>query len=545
MRHMSIRWQLPLSYALIALLAALALGFMLISVLDSYYADQERAYLENNARTVSSVLEPSLISQDDLAGLRQRLETLAFFPQTRIQISDLSGSVIVDTGAPEAYMVEFAYETPDNLIVPETEWQIDLPDPSFNPEEFIIVDGVPMPGLPVPNTPPREPSRMASTMQRGGPMGRDSRLSLNLVPMDFETDGQGFVLPLRYSTFGFNLDTRPVVEQSLPRSDESVRVDLFNRESQQIGYVDVSEGPAVGTDIVAQVQQGWLIASGFAVVVAALAGWWMSLRITRPLTDLTRTSDRMAAGDLTARSTIERGDELGTLARAFNQMAGHIQTNFETLQRFVADAAHEIHTPITAVRANLELAAEQGDSDRIRQALAQVDSLKSLANDLLDLSRMEAGSGEALDEVVDLSATLRAISEIYASRAEQRDIFFDLKLPEQVPTIRGSQHQIERALGNLLDNATKFTPDGGTISVSLSEQDQHAIVSVADSGVGIPEDDLPHLFSRFKRGRNVPDYPGSGLGLAIVKTVIDAHGGTVDVQSGDDGTTFTVRLPVG
>jgi signal transduction histidine kinase len=134
-------------------------------------------------------------------------------------------------------------------------------------------------------------------------------------------------------------------------------------------------------------------------------------------------------------------------------------------------------------------------------------------------------------------------SEIYASRAEQADISFQLDLPEERLSARGNLRQLQRLFSNLLDNAVKFTPVGGVVSVNMCRDHGNIEIYVRDTGIGIPSDDMSALFERFKRGRNVSDYAGSGLGLAIVKAIVNAHHGDVSANSDSDGTTLKVLIP--
>ncbi|HEC35730.1 MAG TPA: HAMP domain-containing histidine kinase, partial [Anaerolineae bacterium] len=149
-----------------------------------------------------------------------------------------------------------------------------------------------------------------------------------------------------------------------------------------------------------------------------------------------------------------------------------------------------------------------------------------------------------LHEPLDLAALVRRVSEVYASRAEQAGITFALDLPETPVTVSGNADQLCRAIGNLLDNAIKFTPARGSVTLGLRQDEGEATLWVQDSGIGIPEEDLPHLFERFHRGRNATAYPGSGLGLAIVKAIVEAHGGRVRGENVEQGARFTVWLPV-
>jgi two-component system, OmpR family, sensor histidine kinase BaeS len=331
------------------------------------------------------------------------------------------------------------------------------------------------------------------------------------------------------------------------RTGQSAEVTLQTPGSvQPLGWLTVSEGPAYGRDIVASVGWAGAAASVAAVVLAAGVGWLVSRRMVAPLAALTATSARLAGGDLTARASVSRPDEIGALAEAFNRMAGQVEGTVDTLRRFTADAAHELHTPLTALATDLELAAGETDPAQARafvaRARAQTARLAELSGDLLDLSRLEAGqAAEQAD--VDVSAVLEDLGEVYASRAEQLEIEFALEAPPRPVRVRGHAGQLRRAVGNLLDNALKFTPAGGRVTLALKVADQQVRVAVRDTGPGIPAEDVPRLFARFHRGRNAAGHSGSGLGLAIVRAIMEQQGGTVRVDSVAGNTTFELRWP--
>jgi signal transduction histidine kinase len=265
---------------------------------------------------------------------------------------------------------------------------------------------------------------------------------------------------------------------------------------------------------------------------------------------LTNVTGRMAQGDLARRADVQRRDEFGQLGRSFNEMADQVKLTVTTLRAFVSDAAHEIRTPLTVLRTNLDLISDEKNSTRraafVADAKAMVQRLEELNTNLLDLSRLEAHDHAAKDTVVDLTELLQARSEVYASQAEQSGLVFEQDLPTESVFIRADENEIIRAIDNLVDNACKFTPQDGIVRLGLSEQDEQAFISVIDTGIGILEDDLPQLFHRFHRGRNTTVYPGSGLGLAIVKAIMTAHGGQVEVQSAGEGkgSKFLIRFPV-
>jgi signal transduction histidine kinase len=313
-------------------------------------------------------------------------------------------------------------------------------------------------------------------------------------------------------------------------------------------YVQLSEAPASGRDALVSAALAWLLAAALAVGLAALAGRLVAGRISRPVVALTETSDRMAEGDLGARAPVAGGDEVGRLAESFNGMAARVESTVTSLRRFVADAAHEIGTPLTALQADLELAERKatGDDERrlVDRALVQTHRLGTLADNLLQLSRLEAGEAAGGRERIDVAALAHEAAASVASRAEQADIELQLAIAETPLPVTIERSRLLTVLGNLLDNAIKFTPEGGRVTLSVQADGGAAVVTVADTGVGIPADEQSGIFGRFHRARNVSAYPGNGLGLAIVKAAVERSGGTVSFTSSETGAEFRVSLPL-
>ncbi len=218
------------------------------------------------------------------------------------------------------------------------------------------------------------------------------------------------------------------------------------------------------------------------------------------------------------------------------------------LRRFVGDAAHEIGTPLTALRADLELAEGVASTDDERRligrALTQADRLQSLSESLLSLSRIEAGDPNGTIERVDLAATVSEAAEAVASRAEQAGLELGVDVPSPALYVMADPARLRTVVESLLDNAVKFTPDGGTVTVTARADGGWATATVADTGIGIPEAEHGDVFSRFHRARNVSAYQGSGLGLAIVLATVERYGGAVSFESSDAGTRFEIRLPL-
>lgn len=327
------------------------------------------------------------------------------------------------------------------------------------------------------------------------------------------------------------------------RSGRALTMDMGNG-----AYVRLSEGPASGRDALMAAVVAWVLAAALAVGLAALVGWLMARRISRPVVALTEASDRMAAGDLGARAPVAGGDEVGRLAESFNDMAARVEATVTSLRRFVADAAHEIGTPLTALQADLELAERKvrGDDERrlVDRALTQTDRLAVLSDNLLQLSRLEADEPAAERYVADLASVAREVADAVASRAEQAGVELVVDVAVDPLTVALAPARLQTVLANLLDNAVKFTPEGGTVTLGVCGEAGRAVASVSDTGVGIPAEEQGAVFERFHRARNASAYPGSGLGLPIVQAVVERAGGTVSLASSPTGSTFRVTLPL-
>ena len=535
----SIRWRLPLTYAGIALLTALALGGVLLAILRDSYRRQEVSYLVANVQAMDDFVPLLLVSLQSAEALDSRLKSLSFLSQTRVRLLNPESEVLGDSGAPEAVRAlantSLAFEAGGLSDVFAQVVEATREQRTFRTE--IAVAGSALTSV-------REEVRVARQVIV---LGGDAESRAAVVR------GGVQVLELGSSDAGESLATRlgfglvPESQLGAPRSDMVLRQPIYDPQGELRGFLELSEGPDIGREVLTGVTWVWAVASAIAVVLAAAVGWLISLRLTRPLLDLTRVTERMASGDLGTRADVRRRDEVGQLATAFNEMAQRVEGTVLTLRRFVADAAHELHTPLTALQTNLELLGQEATQQRretlTARARSQVSRLETLTTSLLDLSSIEAGAADVAHESVDAVALIREVAELYASQAEQAGLDFALAVSPQPVTLCGEAGQLRQAVGNLLDNAVKFTPAGGKVQVALQLKAGWITVTVTDDGSGIPEADLPHLFSRFYRGRNATSRPGNGLGLAIVQAIAAAHGGTVGAENTHPGARFTLRLP--
>jgi two-component system, OmpR family, sensor histidine kinase MprB len=291
-----------------------------------------------------------------------------------------------------------------------------------------------------------------------------------------------------------------------------------------------------------------LLVSGIGVLGSGAAGLAVARAGLRPVDKLTEAVEHVArTEDLGIRIPVEDDaeDEVARLSRSFNSMTSSLASSRELQQQLIADAGHELRTPLTSLRTNIELLTRSEETGRPipeadRKALlasvkAQMTELAALIGDLQELARSEGQRGERV-QVVSLQDTAEAALRRARLRGPELTITADL----QPWYVRAEPSALERALVNILDNAVKFSPEGGTIEVQLSE----GVLTVRDHGPGIPEDELPHVFDRFWRSPSARALPGSGLGLSIVVRTVRQAGGEVTLERArGGGTVATVRLP--
>jgi two-component system sensor histidine kinase MprB len=291
-------------------------------------------------------------------------------------------------------------------------------------------------------------------------------------------------------------------------------------------------------------QLRWALAL-IGVAAIALAGL-LAAAVARaglaPVRRLDRTAEEVAhTGDLGRRIEVDGKDEVARLASTFNEMLAALESSQESQRRLVMDASHELRTPLTALRTNIEVLAldegidAEGRQRLLRDVTAQLEDLSRLVGDVVSLAR----GAETSDEREDLRLDALVRRAVERARLHAPGLAF---VVDAAPTVvAGSPGQLERAVGNLLDNAAKWSPPGGTVEVTVGDGE----VDVRDHGPGIDPADLPHVFDRFYRAPAARRTPGSGLGLAIVRQAAEAHGGTVTASAAPGGgALLTLRLPV-
>jgi signal transduction histidine kinase len=293
----------------------------------------------------------------------------------------------------------------------------------------------------------------------------------------------------------------------------------------------------------------FLLAGTVAAVISLIGARWLARGMTQPLRDMAAAARKMEVGDFPARIETRSRDEVGQLAAAFNRMSAELELLERSRRDLVANVSHELKTPITAIRAHLENLAdgiEQPDRETLQVMLGQTERLGRLVDQLLDLSRLESGEVPLHLEPMALGPVVaRVISEFSVGRAVT-----DVDLHNEVPAdvfVDADAERIHQVLFNLVDNAVRFTPPGGEVTISAAREADRVTVQVRDTGVGVSPEHLPRLFERFYRAdpsRSRDDGSGTGIGLAIARSIVEGHGGRISAESQPNrGTTLTFDLP--
>ncbi len=293
-----------------------------------------------------------------------------------------------------------------------------------------------------------------------------------------------------------------------------------------------------------------------AVFIASLAALLVSLLFSRgivaPMQQMTRASQRIAAGHYAERVAISGQDEIAQLGGQFNQMAAELEQVETMRRRLIGDVSHELRTPLTAIKGYMEGLLDgvlPASAETYQQIHAEAERLSRLVDDLQELSRVEAGAFHLDVAPVSLAALIETTAKRLLPQLQQKNITLKLALPPELPPVRVDGDRIAQVLTNLISNAVQYTPAGGAVTVSAGAAGGEMRVSVADTGVGIPSENLPHIFDRFYRvdkSRSRQEGGGSGIGLTIAKALVEAHGGKIFATSAGvgQGSLFSFTLPL-
>jgi heavy metal sensor kinase len=320
----------------------------------------------------------------------------------------------------------------------------------------------------------------------------------------------------------------------------------------------------IGPDIILQMGQSienyaqitaafgklFLATMALLIALATGVGWFMSRRAVAGVEEITRTARSISGGTLEKRVPVkDKGDEIDELAMTFNQMLDRIQTLVTEIKEMGDNIAHDLKSPLTRIRGTVEITLTAGKSiadykNMAESTIEECDNLLHMINTMLMISRTEAGVEKPLQEMVDLSSLARDVCELFETTIEDKGLSLNCNIPGKV-YINGDTRMIQRLFANLMDNAIKYTPPRGVITVNISEdREGNVTASVEDNGIGISSREFPRIFERFYRGDASRSEVGSGLGLSLARTIARAHGGDITVMSQPGrGSIFTVTLP--
>jgi heavy metal sensor kinase len=290
----------------------------------------------------------------------------------------------------------------------------------------------------------------------------------------------------------------------------------------------------------------------FIISLAVVSGYWLMRRSLQPVDEITKRAEGITSTNLSERLPVIRtGDELERLSISLNRMIERLDQAFQHINRFSADASHELRTPLTILQLELESIAESQplnveQTDQIGSALEETHRMSHIVENLLAISRLDAGEVKMDKTRLDLGQFAASTAEQMRLLAEEKGILLRSNVANHV-YVEGDRSRLQQVVVNLIANAIKYTPEAGEVTLSVGRDDRTAVLEVSDNGVGIPAHALPHVFERFYRADKARsrNSGGAGLGLAIVKAICTAHGAEIRVSSQEGhGSRFTVELPL-
>jgi signal transduction histidine kinase len=532
MKFDSLRWRLVGSYILLTVLTVSLIGLLTLIILQYFIRNQTDAQLKANAIAIAQQAETMMHPTPQVDELLNLARSLSFLSRVRVRILDAQSKVLVDSGNPnETTSIVWIQADPNQ---DDVSYLAPLFSVSEQDDKAQISANI-----------KTNPSFIVRVEE--DPWGR----RVMFLPV---SDLNSFS-PKSLEPLFANSASQVKVSVSIKESTVSALVPIGD-ENQPSGYVQLDSTRTMGVQLLNSIRQALLIATLIAFGVGMVVGLGVSHSLTAPILTLADRANRMSSGDLSVRAPVGGAGEIKQLSRQFNHMAERLQASFntlsnerDTLRRFIADASHELRTPITALDNFIELLqGPAADDSRAREEFlaesqAQVQRLEWITSNLLNLSRMDAGLVELDRQPQDLGRLLQSAATPFLQSAQSKQIDFEVQLPEEPVQVVCDRARMEIALGNLLSNALKFTPSGGKITIRGEAGAGQVSIQVTDTGRGIAAEDMPRVFERFYRGRTTRE--GSGLGLSITQGIVLAHEGSIEVKSEPGkGSQFTILLPL-
>lgn len=529
----SIRWKLVSSYITLAFVILGLTGFLASWAIHHFARQQEIQYLTATAEAIADQAYKSIFPFRRNDELQQLVYTSAFFGNVRVRILDAQKKMIADSSSPRSIVDSTELIIPQQI--PEAFlkgfntpllfglWSLD--HEFFKQDKFIFTEEFP------------RNSQVTIVKRVHNPWG--SGFTFELIPLD--------------KTEVTLLESNP--DESYQRSNQKITIPIGQPDEVR-GYVELSSGIDYGIEVISTARKALIIAASSSLGIAIILGLVIGSKFSKPITNLIETSRQMTAGNFGVRAKIESKDEIGELSSQFNVMAEELHESFQkvaaerdALRRFIADASHELRTPITALKNFNDLLLETASSDpeTIREFLQeskhQIDRLIWITNNLLDFSRWDAGFINLNITEVNTLDLLNAVRTMFLPKAEEKKINLVITTPSTPDLILCDRFRMEIAIGNLVDNAIKFSPENNLIEIGSSVDSDKTNIWVKDDGIGIPIGDQPNILDRFYRGHN-QKFEGSGLGLSIASSIIKAHKGEITFLSNpESGSTFTLAIP--
>ncbi|MDF1590273.1 MAG: ATP-binding protein [Desulfobacterales bacterium] len=340
------------------------------------------------------------------------------------------------------------------------------------------------------------------------------------------------------------------VFSTLASPDRKLKVRILYTLIGRSLVLQLGEAMETSGQFIEAFRKNFIITISVLLIFAAAIGWFMARKALSGVEVLTRTARHISGGALGSRVPLTRnGDEIDQLATTFNQMLDRIETLVAGVKEMSDNIAHDLKSPVTRIRGIAEVTLTTDPSltsyeNMAASIIEESDRLLDLINTMLVISKTEAGVDRLNIEKLDMTEMVKDACNLFQSSAEDKDIELTRRLSEK-QFVRGDKRMIQRMVSNLLDNAIRYTPDQGTVQVSVQSPRQDQVsVMIKDTGIGISSEDLPHIFRRFYRCEPSRSLTGTGLGLSLALAIAKAHGGNIDVGSTlGKGSTFTITLP--
>ncbi len=543
----SIRFRLSLSYLAVIVLAMGISAFILLSFLEDYFMDSTRDSLEAQARITAQALIPGV------SGVAYDYSDPALSGEpTAAQVQVVTMNTSSGTGTVDQ----------EELVNYRLEQQIEDYNPAYNAVQYYRKDDVYS----------LQSQNVYLNTNEGTPGSTDLSLFTDTsieLGAELETririlDAEGTVLiDSMQEEQGKDMATDSLIVQAMNGQIAS-RTEESGDDTMHLAFPAMVEGQLAGivylsqplddvAAVLSDLRNRMLISTVIALALSAIVALLLSRAISNPVRRLTLASRAVAQGHLDQQVPVRSKDEIGQLSQTFNEMTTRLQSAMQMQTDFVANVSHESRTPLTSIKGMLETLRDGAvDDPQIRDRFletmeGETDRLIRLVNDLLLLSKADSNALNLHTESTDLSKLVREIIDQLSPEIETENLDFKLEISPDLPSVPADPDRIRQVIVNLLDNAIKYSHDGGAITVTMmAGQDGSVVTRIRDEGIGIPADDLPRIGERFYRTDKARSRAngGTGLGLAIARTLVEAHGGKLTVESIEgNGTTVSFTLP--